>query len=68
MKTRETVMRDKAVTSRVLSAAIAIWAKAVAPFDDAIISLIERAIRGPSLSTNTVGAAIDTSGDARRKL
>jgi hypothetical protein len=33
MKTRETVMGREAVTSRLVSAAIAMWAKAFAPFD-----------------------------------
>jgi hypothetical protein len=33
-----------------------------------MISLIERDIRKPSLSTNTVGAAIDTAVDPRREF
>jgi hypothetical protein len=67
MKTRKNY-RDKTVTSRVVSAAIAIWSKTVVQFDHAMISLIERDIRKPSLSTNTVGAAIDTAVDTRREF
>jgi hypothetical protein len=33
MKSRKTVMRDKAVTSRLVSAATTIWAKRLAPID-----------------------------------